>query len=210
MRRGAALAIMLLVLTAGARVATADTAVVRLHELTDLLSGETRRVDAPARDEVIRVLQDRLRAFGWQAEIRPAAEDRLILTAELEPSALSTLLGRLEFREPISEDEWRVALDGRHVARAEVIPMEGGFAVVQFQLTPEGKAAFASLTSRLVGKSLGVYWGERELFAVRVMEPIASGTAQIHLGAAGMEPEQLATMLNLDELPLRLELLTDE
>ena len=185
-------------------------------------------VDSGLRDRTSQVLQKRLERKGTRpAVVTSPSNDRLDIQipgiSELDEAIeLVSTVGRLEFRENVSVDStvrWETAIDGSQVAQALAQRGTGdqGWEVL-LELTPAGKQMLEKLTSRNIGKPLGVFLDGRELMAPIVQAPISDGHALItgFKGYEGphrkqvsgpQEASELAAFLNGGQLPTKLAVL---
>ena len=132
-------------------------------------------------------------------------------------------VARLEFKEKrynpkTRREDWVTVLDGTVIKHADfnVDTSTGaqGAAVVSFELTSEGTKKFGDLTTRLVGKPLGIFFDKQEVSSPRINEPITQGRGQIspisgRNGKSGtQEAKEMADLLNAGALPVDVELLS--
>ena len=124
-------------------------------------------------------------------------------------------VGRLEFREQVYDpatrtEKWVTALDGTAVKHADFSTggRGGGQVAVLFELTPEGRKAFGDLTTRLVGKRLGIFFDKEQKSAPEVREPITEGHGQISPMKSVEEAKEISDFLNAGALPVDIEIMS--
>jgi preprotein translocase subunit SecD len=132
-------------------------------------------------------------------------------------------VARLEFKEQrynpkTRADEWITVMDGTSIRRADFTTESRGattIAVVTFEMTPDGTKAFGELTTRLVGKPLGIFFDKKMYSSPNVNEPITQGRGQISpitAQAPGQSDinaaKEMADLLNAGALPVDVEILS--
>ncbi|HEY3997585.1 MAG TPA: protein translocase subunit SecD [Candidatus Xenobia bacterium] len=121
-------------------------------------------------------------------------------------------VGRLDFREekidPVSgQEHWVVAMSGEFIKEASY-QFSNSEPYITFTLTDEGKTRFGELTTRLVGRPLGIFFDGTKIDAPNVQEPITGGEGRISGGSMKEEDaKELANYLNAGALPVRINLL---
>lgn len=162
----------------------------------DYLRGDTRA----AIDDVLA----RARAKGWAP---PAGTHIAYEHVTLEA-------GKELWRTYLVAD--KVELDGNAIDSAY-----GGYdpnthrAVVQVELTPEGRETFGAMTTRLVGHKLAGVIGDEVKSAPIINGPILGGRVQISMGGADparqeVERDQLVAVLQTGALPVGGRILSQE
>jgi hypothetical protein len=131
--------------------------------------------------------------------------DRVAVERYFEPGGNATPIGWVPYLLAAEG-----GLSNAHVAAARVAHAENtGAAFVAVELTEEGKARFAELTERTVGRHLAIVIDGELQSAPLVMEPIRGGRIQITLGGQlglaqqEIEAAALAAALGGDALTAR-------
>ena len=188
-------------------------------------------VDSKVVGQTVEVLQKRLNPDGTRdVVVDPIPPDRLLIkipdTLNLqEAEALVTTVGRLEFREqsfdPTSKrTDWKTVLDGSMITRALAVPASsGGEWEVTFELDRQGAILFGSITRRLVGRPLGIFFDGQQISSPIVEAPITNGRGVLtgmegHLDkvtqqtvTAAEQASRLAILLNSGALPVKTRIL---
>ncbi|HEY9787197.1 MAG TPA: protein translocase subunit SecD [Candidatus Obscuribacterales bacterium] len=189
------------------------------------------------------VINNRINSLGVSETIvQRSGKDRLIveLPGIKDPQQAKDRIGTtalLEFKElayapdgapligtdgiPVWKDCNLTGADFKH---AQASPMvSGGLWRVSFEFKPEGAKKFGQLTSRLVGKQIGIFLdGEptdrgpdgqpvpkREYKGVTVREPILGGTGEITGSFSRDQAIDLAVKLNAGALPVPVKILEE-
>jgi preprotein translocase subunit SecD len=168
---------------------------------------------------VVNVLERRVNAYGVaEAEIQTRGSDRVIvqLPGVKDPEEAKKLVGqtaKLEFKERDATGQWIPAvgdLNGQPVALtgAYLVPghqqvtfaSRGGLPDVAFEFNGDGAHIFQQITTRLVGKPLGIFL-DGQLVSDPTVQAVLSQTGII----TGLTLEQarlLALQLNAGALPV--------
>jgi preprotein translocase subunit SecD len=139
-----------------------------------------------------------------------------------------TLIGntaRLDFREQVQKPdgtvEWVVAqardssgelreLTGQYFKKAEVgFEPNTNRPMILFEFNDEGARMFGEITSRLVGKPLGIFLDNQLLTAPEVREPITQGKGQITGRFTLQEARNLVIQLNAGALPVPVTIIEE-
>lgn len=98
-------------------------------------------------------------------------------------------------------------LTGKDVRKASVVfSQQTGKPEVQLEFTKEGKNKFKEITTRSVGKQIGIFIDEFPISAPVVQQAITEGTAVITGDFTVEEAKQLATAINSGALPAPVKL----
>jgi preprotein translocase subunit SecD len=189
------------------------------------------------------VINNRVNSLGVsETVVQRAGSDRLIveLPGIKDPQQAKDRIGTtalLEFKErgydangqeqvdanhmPVWKD---VGLTGADFERAQAVPAAGSQNWrITFKFKPQGAKKFGDLTSRLVGKQIGIFLDgqptERgsdgrplpmlEYRGINVREPIRGGDGEITGSFTKEQAVDLATKLNAGSLPTKIEILEE-
>jgi len=181
------------------------------------------------------VINNRINSLGVsETVVQRSGKNRLIveLPGIKDPQQAKDRIGTtalLEFKEldmsPEGKPIWKdVGLTGAHFKHAQASPMvSGGLWRVSFEFKPEGAKKFGELTSRLVGRQIGIFLdGEPtdrgpdgkpvplpEYRGVTVREPILAGTGEITGNFNKDQAVDLAVKLNAGALPVPVRILEE-
>jgi preprotein translocase subunit SecD len=154
------------------------------------------------------------------------AKDRIGTTALLEFKEMAYDANGTPLRDPSTGGPvWKdVGLTGKDFQRAQAVPMPGGQNWrITFQFKPEGAKKFGDLTSRLVGKQIGIFLDglptERgtdgrplpmtDYRGINVREPIRGGDGEITGSFTKDQAIDLAMKLNAGSLPTKIDILEE-
>lgn len=108
----------------------------------------------------------------------------------------------------LGNDAKKTNLTGKDLQKATVtFNQNTGEPQVQLSFTPEGAKKFAEITSRNVGKTVGIVLDNMLIQAPRVNEPILAGTAEITGGFTLEQAKSVQIQLNAGALPVPLSML---
>ncbi len=181
------------------------------------------------------VINNRINSLGVsETLVQRSGKDRLIveLPGIKDPQQAKDRIGTtalLEFKELAPGENglpvWKsVDLTGAQFKHAQASPMvSGGLWRVSFEFKAEGAKKFADLTSRLVGKQIGIFLdGEptdrgpdgrpvpiSEYRGVTVREPILGGTGEITGNFNKDQAVDLSVKLNAGALPVPVKILEE-
>jgi len=181
------------------------------------------------------VIDNRVNSLGVSETIvQRSGKDRLIveLPGVKDPQQAKDRIGTtalLEFKEldvgPDGGAIWKdVGLTGAEFKRAQAVPMvSGGSWRITFEFKPEGAKKFADLTSRLVGRQIGIFLdGEptergpdgrplpiEEYRGITVREPILAGNGEITGNFTRDQAVDLSVKLNAGALPVPVRILEE-
>lgn len=181
------------------------------------------------------VINNRINSLGVsETLVQRSGKDRLIveLPGIKDPQQAKDRIGTtalLEFKElevlPNGLMTWKdVGLTGADFKHAQASPMvSGGLWRVSFEFKPDGAKKFGELTSRLVGKQIGIFLdGEptdrgqdgrpvpiSEYRGVTVREPILGGTGEITGNFNKDQAVDLSVKLNAGALPVPVKILEE-
>ncbi|HLI28071.1 MAG TPA: protein translocase subunit SecD [Chloroflexota bacterium] len=188
------------------------------------LSGVPDNERADRMQGVKNVIERRINAFGVAEPIvQILGQDRVLveLAGIRDIEQAKQLIGntaRLDFREqvqnPDGTTDWVVAqardssgelreLTGQYFKKAEVgFEPNTNRPLILFEFNDEGARMFAEITTRLVGKPLGIFLDNQLLTAPVVREPITQGRGQITGNFTLQEARNLVIQLNAGALPV--------
>lgn len=181
------------------------------------------------------VINNRINSLGVsETLVQRSGKDRLIveLPGIKDPQQAKDRIGTtalLEFKElevlPNGLMTWKdCGLTGADFKHAQASPMvSGGLWRVSFEFKPDGAKKFGELTSRLVGKQIGIFLdGEptdrgqdgrpvpiTEYRGVTVREPILGGTGEITGNFNKDQAVDLSVKLNAGALPVPVKILEE-
>jgi preprotein translocase subunit SecD len=177
------------------------------------------------------VIERRINAFGVAEPIvQLLGQDRVLveLAGIRDIEQAKTLIGntaRLDFREqvqnPDGTTDWVVAqapdssgemreLTGQYFKKAEVgFEPNTNRPMILFEFNDEGARMFAEITTRLVGKPLGIFLDNQLLTAPVVREPITQGKGQITGAFTLQEARNLVIQLNAGALPVPVSIIEE-
>src|SRR5438477_6003635 len=164
--------------------------------------GDMSKVPDTDRDSAIKgvqqVIERRINAYGVaEPIIQIRGNDRVIveLPGVKDTEEAKKLIGRtaqLDFREQGPDGQWHVAtangpegletpLTGKYFRKAEVgLEPRTNVPQILFQFNDDGGKMFADISTRLVGKPLGIFLDNQSLTAPTVREPITGGSGVIN------------------------------
>jgi preprotein translocase subunit SecD len=180
------------------------------------------------------VINNRINSLGVsETVVQRSGADRLIveLPGIKDPQQAKDRIGTtalLEFKE-LSYDQngkftWSpVGLTGAEFKHAQALPLVGGVWKVNFEFKPEGAKKFAALTTRLVGKAIGIFLDgqptDREADGspvpvnqyrgVMVREPILAGNGEITGNFNKEQAVDLSVKLNAGALPVPIKIIEE-
>jgi preprotein translocase subunit SecD len=189
-----------------------------------VLQGDMSKVAEGDRDNAIRgvqqVIERRINAYGVAEPIvQVRGNDRVIveLPGVRDTEEAKQLVGktaRLDFRELGPNGQWIPAtangpdgpnteLTGKFFRKAEVgFEPRSNVPLILFEFDDEGGRMFGEITSRLVGRPIGMFLDDQELTAPNVREPITGGRGQIVGRFTLPEARTLVIQLNAGALPV--------
>jgi preprotein translocase subunit SecD len=194
--------------------------------------------------QVKTVIENRVNSLGVsETVVQQAGPDRLIveLPGVKDPQEAKDRIGTtalLEFKEMVYDQNgmperdpatggpmWKdVGLTGKDFQRAQAVPMPGNQNYrILFTFKPQGGKIFGDLTSRLVGKQIGIFLDgmptERgtegrplpmtDYRGITVREPIRSGDGEITGQFTKDQAIDLAMKLNAGSLPTKINILEE-
>jgi preprotein translocase subunit SecD len=169
---------------------------------------------------VAQVIERRVNAFGVaEPIIQVRGTDRVIveLPGEKDTEQAKQLIGKtaqMDFREQQPDGTWVVAkatgndgtqkeLTGKYFKKAEVgFEPRSNLPLIHFEFNDEGAKMFAEISTRLVGKPLGIFLDGQPLTTPTVIQPITGGQGQITGRFSLPEAQQLVIQLNAGALPV--------
>lgn len=154
------------------------------------------------------------------------AKDRIGTTALLEFKEMMYDQNNMPLKDPATGGPvWKdVGLTGKDFQKAQAVPQPGNQTYrILFTFKPTGARTFGQLTSRLVGKQLGIFLDgmptERgsdgrplpmtDYQGIRVKEPILSGDGEITGSFSKDQAIDLAMKLNAGSLPTKIDILEE-
>jgi preprotein translocase subunit SecD len=189
------------------------------------------------------VIGNRVNSLGVsETVVQKQGRDRLIveLPGVKDPQEAKDRIGTtalLEFKELLYEPDGRpkqdefhnyqwkdVGLTGADFKRAQALPMGGGQTWhILFEFKPDGATKFGDLTSRLVGRSIGIFLDGQptdrgpdgrplpfnEYRGINVKEPIRAGSGEITGSFSKDQAIDLSLKLNAGALPTTVVILEE-
>lgn len=189
-----------------------------------VLQGDMSKVPDGDRDNaikgVLQVIERRINAYGVAEPIvQIQGNDRVIveLPGVRDTEEAKKLIGKtaqLDFREQGPDGQWKVAtadgpegpetpLTGKYFKKAEVgFQPRSNVPLILFQFNDAGAKMFADISTRLVGKPLGIFLDNELLTAPTIQEPITGGSGQITGRFTLPEARTLVIQFNAGALPV--------
>jgi preprotein translocase subunit SecD len=168
---------------------------------------------------VVNVIQRRVNAYGVaEPEIQTQGNDRVIvqLPGLKDPEEAKKLIGqtaKLEFKEQDASGQWvpatgqlngqTVALTGSYLVPGHqqvTFASRAGLPDVAFEFNSDGAELFQQITSRLVGKPLGIFLDGQQISAPTVQAVLSSNG--VITGLSLEQARLLALQLNAGALPV--------
>lgn len=156
-------------------------------------------------DATVSAIQSRLTDKGY-AESTVQVLDTNGIRVEIpdvdDPSEILNLIGEpalLEFKDP----DGNTFMTGSDVRLAQATYYDGEWGV-SFQLTSEGTALFAEMTSNHIGETLSIYLDGEELMSPTVQSAITGGSGQITGNFSQERAQTIAAQIQSGALPLNL------
>ncbi len=154
------------------------------------------------------------------------AKDRIGTTALLEFKEMAYGPGDTPLHDPVTgEPQWKdIGLTGSDFEKAQAVPQAGAQNWrITFRFKPKGAKIFGDLTSRLVGKQIGIFLDgqptergpdgrplpQSEYRGITVREPIKGGDGEITGSFTKDQAVDLAMKLNAGSLPVPIEILEE-
>lgn len=193
---------------------------LQLKEVEDPVTHKVNKIDHATLTRSIQVFTKRLNSMGTsEISIAPAGTDRIIIEipemTDLEKAKnMVKKAGRLEFKEkvfdPVTQTaQYRTVMDGSYLDKAQVGRSgagENGWCV-EFTLNKEGARLFGDITSRMVGKPLGIFFDGQMNCEPVVQTAITGGSGQITGNYTLEEANDLCNILNSGALTVDVEIL---
>lgn len=122
-------------------------------------------------------------------------------------------VARLEFKEmrydpKTHSNDWVTVMDGTYIKHADFEPINQDTGRVSFELTPDGRQRFGEITTRMVGKPLGIFFDKSEVSAPNVKTPITQGSGVIEPITPLTDARDMADLLNAGALPVDVEIVS--
>lgn len=195
---------------------------VRLVYQLDL--SKTPKADQQeAIDSTVQVIDRRVNSTGAsEPVIQPGSiGTNKVVTVELpgikDVQSAIDLIGKtaqLEFRELDSQDTTKfipTGLSGKQLSKASVtFDQNTNAPQVNLQFNGEGAKLFGEITTRNVGKPVGIFLDDQQLSAPTVQAAITSGQAVITGQFSVAEVRELATLLNAGALDVPIKLVQQQ
>ena len=189
-----------------------------------VLQGDMSKVPDGERDNaikgVLQVIERRINAYGVAEPIvQIQGNDRVIveLPGVRDTEEAKKLIGKtaqLDFREQTPDGQWKVAtangpegpetpLTGKYFKKAEVgFEPRSNAPLILFEFNDAGAKMFGDVSTRLVGKPLGIFLDNEALTTPIVQEPITGGQGRITGRFNVNEARTLVIQLNAGALPV--------
>ena len=161
-------------------------------------------------DATVTIMRNRLTSAGYtEANITRQGSDRIrIEIPDVEdPNEILEIVGtpaHLEFLDP----DGNVIMEGKDIVTATpMINSSDNSYYVYFELSEEGKAAFAEATTNNIGNAISIVLDETVISAPTVQSAITEGSGQISGDFTQEEVINLANLIMSGALPLDIELI---
>ncbi len=167
---------------------------------------------------LVKVFENRVNASGTtEAIVQQVGKDRILVEVPgANPEVVKRRLlstANLEFKEllDLNSDNWQeTGITGADLKRASVTAGSApGAWSIAFELQAEAAREFGELTSRLVGKPLGIFLDGNKISAPIVRTAITGGTGEISGNFSAEEAQDLAVQLNAGALPVPVTILQE-
>jgi preprotein translocase subunit SecD len=167
---------------------------------------------------LVKVFENRVNASGTtEAIVQQVGKDRILVEV---PGANPEIVKRrllatanLEFKElvDVNKDVWlETGITGANLKRAIASPeTAAGNWAISFELQPDAARSFGELTSRLMGKPLGIFLDGNKISAPIVRSAITGGSGEISGNFTAEEAQDLAVQLNAGALPVPVTILQE-
>ena len=157
-------------------------------------------------DATVSAIQSRLTDKGYAestVQVLGTSGIRVEIPDVSDPSEILNLIGEpalLEFKDP----DGNTFMTGSDVRLAQAAMTQDGQWAISFQLTSEGTKLFADMTSKNIGKTLGIYLDGEKLMAPTVQSAITGGSGQITGNFTMDRAQTIAAQIQSGALPLVL------
>lgn len=198
----------------------------------DLVGGSQFEFEALATEQVpeitpqtmrglVKVFENRVNASGTtEAVVQQVGKTRILVEVPgADPITVKRRLlatAQLEFKElkenadPEAEPTWlSTGIGGAGLKRAMASTDGVASWAIDFELKPDAAKAFGDLTSRIVGKPLGIFLDGNLISAPTVRTAITAGSGQITGDFSAEEAQDLAVQLNAGALPVPVKILQE-
>ena len=153
-------------------------------------------------DATVSAIQSRLTDKGYAestVQVLGTSGIRVEIPDVSDPSEILNLIGEpalLEFKDP----DGNTFMTGSDVRLAQAAMTQDGQWAISFQLTSEGTKLFADMTSKNIGKTLGIYLDGEQLMAPTVQSAITGGAGQITGNFTMDRAQTIAAQIQSDAL----------
>ena len=161
-------------------------------------------------DATVTIMRNRLTSAGYtEANITRQGADRIRIEIPdvKDPNEILEIVGtpaHLEFLDP----EGNVIMEGKDIVTAvPMIDSADNSYSVYFELSEEGKVAFAEATTNHVGEVINIVLDDTIISAPEVQSPITEGSGQISGQFTQQEVINLANLIMSGALPLDIQLI---
>lgn len=161
-------------------------------------------------DATVTIMRNRLTSAGYtEANITRQGADRIRIEIPdvKDPNEILEIVGtpaHLEFLDP----EGNVIMEGKDIVTAvPMIDSADNSYYVYFELSEEGKVAFAEATTNHVGEVINIVLDDTIISAPEVQSPITEGSGQISGQFTQQEVINLANLIMSGALPLDIQLI---
>ena len=161
-------------------------------------------------DATVTIMRNRLTSAGYtEANITRQGADRIRIEIPdvKDPNEILEIVGtpaHLEFIDP----EGNVIMEGKDIETAvPMINSSDNSYYVYFELSEEGKVAFAEATTNHIGEIINIVLDDTVISAPEVQSPITEGSGQISGQFTQQEVINLANLIMSGALPLDIQLI---
>lgn len=180
------------------------------HVVLEAVDTPDAKVDDDAVARVVKIIEQRVNELGLtEPIIQRQGERRIIveLPGIKDPEKAIDMLGKTALLE-FADEKGAVVLTGKDLKNATAqIDSTKNSNLVSLEFSDEGAKKFAELTTKNVGKHIGIMLDKKILTNPVVNEPITGGKAVITGSRTLDEAQNLAILLRSGSLPVKVEVM---
>lgn len=180
------------------------------HVVLEAVDTPDAKVDEDAVVRVVKIIEQRVNELGLtEPIIQRQGERRIIveLPGIKDPEKAIDMLGKTALLE-FADEQGVIVLTGKDLkdARAQIDSNKSSN-LVSLEFSDEGAKKFADLTTKNVGKHIGIMLDKKILTNPVVNEPITGGKAVITGSRTLDEAQNLAILLRSGSLPVKVDVM---